>query len=39
MNKQLDINLFYNEDGEDIMEVLNRDFKEFLNVYINKILN
>lgn len=38
MNKQLDINLFYNEDGEDIMEVLNRDFKEFLNEYLKEMV-
>lgn len=38
MNKQLTINLFYLDDGEDLLEVLNRDFKEFLNMYIKKVL-
>ena len=38
MNKQLTINLFYADDGEDLLEVLNRDFKEFLNGYIKKVL-
>lgn len=38
MNKKLNINLFFNEKGEDIVEVLTRDFKEFLNGYIKKVL-
>ena len=38
MNKQLTINLFYLDDGEDLLEVLNRDFKQFLNMYIKKVL-
>ncbi len=38
MNKPLTINLFYSDDGEDLLEVLNRDFKEFLNLYIKKVL-
>ncbi len=38
MNKQLNINLFYSDDGDDLLEVLNRDFKEFLNMYIKKVL-
>lgn len=37
MNKQLNINLFYSDDGDDLLEVLNRDFKEFLNMYIKKV--
>ena len=31
MNKKLNINLFFKEDGDDIIEVLTRDFKEFIN--------
>lgn len=38
MNKQLNINLFYSEDGENIVDVLSRDFKEFLSSYLKKIL-
>lgn len=38
MNKTLNINLFYAEDGEEIIDVLNRDFIEFLNAYIKKVL-
>ena len=38
MNKQLNINLFYSDEGEDLLEVLNRDFKEFLNMHIKKVL-
>lgn len=38
MNKQLNINLYFDDKGEDIKEVLARDFKEFLNSYIKKVL-
>lgn len=38
MNKQLNINLYFDETGEDIKDVLIRDFKEFLNNYIKKVL-
>ncbi len=38
MNKKLNINLFFKEDGDDIIEVLTRDFKEFINNYIKKVL-
>ena len=38
MNKQLNINLYFDDKGEDIKEVLIRDFKEFLNSYIKKVL-
>ena len=38
MNKKLNINLFFKDDGEDIIEVLTRDFQEFLNNYIKKPL-
>ncbi len=38
MNKKLNINLFFKDDGEDIIEVLTRDFQEFLNNYIKKLL-
>lgn len=39
MNKKLNINLFFNEQGEEILNVLTYDFKEFLNNYIKKVLN
>lgn len=39
MKKQLNIKLFFNDKGEDIKNVITRDFKEFLNSYIKKILN
>lgn len=38
MNKKLNINLFFKDNGEDIIEVLTRDFQEFLNNYIKKLL-
>ena len=38
MNKQFKINIFYSDKGDDLLEVLNRDFKEFLNSYIRKVL-
>lgn len=38
MNKKLNINLYFDDKGEDIKEVLIRDFKEFLNSYIKKVL-
>lgn len=39
MNKELKINFFFNdENGDELLEVLNRDFKEFLNSYIKKVL-
>lgn len=39
MNKKLNINMFFNENGEDIKEILIRDFKDFLNSYVKKVLN
>lgn len=38
MNKQLNINLYFDDKGEDIKDILTRDFKEFLNSYIKKVL-
>jgi len=38
MNKKLKINLFFDDKGEDIKDVLIRDFKEYLNNYIKKVL-
>ena len=38
MNKTLNINLYYKEDGENIVDVLMKDFNEFLNDYIKKVL-
>lgn len=31
---KIKINLFYNNDGEDIVDVLNQDFKEFFEEYL-----
>ena len=39
MNKPLNINLYYNEDGENIIDVLTKDFNDFLNDYIISVLN
>lgn len=39
MNKKLNINIFYKDEGNTILEALEQDFKEFLNDYIKKILN
>lgn len=38
MNKTLNINLYYKEDGENILDVLTKDFNEYLNDYIKKTL-
>ena len=38
MNKTLNINLYYKEDGENIVDVLMKDFNDFLNDYIKNIL-
>lgn len=38
MNKKLNINYFYCDSGEEILSILTRDFKEFLNNYIKKVL-
>ncbi len=38
MKKKLNINLYFDETGEDVKDVLARDFKEFLNNYIKIIL-
>lgn len=38
MNKQLNINLYFEDEGEDIIDILTRDFKEFLSSYIKSIL-
>lgn len=34
MKKELKINLFYNEDGDDIVDVLSLDFKEYFEKYL-----
>lgn len=31
---KIKINLFYKDDGEDIIDVLNQDFKEFFEEYL-----
>lgn len=38
MNNTLNINLYYKDDGENIIDVLMRDFNDFLNDYIKKVL-
>jgi len=38
MNKTLNINLYYKADGENILDVLMKDFNDFLNDYIKKVL-
>ena len=38
MNKKMNINLYYKEDGENIVDVLMKDFNDFLNDYIKKVL-
>ena len=38
VNKTLNINLYYKEDGETILDVLMKDFNDFLNDYIKKVL-
>lgn len=38
MTKKLNINLYYNDAGETILDVLMKDFDDFLNDYIKKVL-
>lgn len=38
MNKMLNINVYYKEEGENILDVLMKDFNDFLNDYIKKVL-
>lgn len=38
MNKALNIKLFYKEEGETIIDILMKDFNDFLSDYIKKIL-
>lgn len=38
MTKKLNINLYYNDAGETILDVLMKDFNGFLNDYIKKVL-
>ena len=38
MTKKLKINLYYNDAGETILDVLMKDFNDFLNDYIKKVL-
>lgn len=39
MNKEIKINFFCNDEtGEELLDILTRDFKEFLNNYIKKVL-
>lgn len=38
MTKKLNINLYYNGAGETILDVLMKDFNDFLNDYIKKVL-
>lgn len=36
MNKKLNINVFFDDNSDDILEVLEQDFREFLNDYIKQ---
>lgn len=38
MNKKLNINIFYNDKGNDILDVLEQDFKDFFNDYLKKYI-
>ena len=38
MTKKLNINLYYNDAGETILDVLMKDFNDFLNDYIKNVL-
>ena len=38
MNKTLNNNVFYNNSGNTILEILEQDFKEFFNDYIKKYI-
>lgn len=38
MTKKLNINLYYKDAGETILDVLMKDFNDFLNDYIKKVL-
>ncbi len=38
MNKTLNINVFYKNDGNTILEILEQDFKDFFNDYIKKYI-
>lgn len=38
MTKKLNINLYYNDAGETILDVLMKDFNDFLNDYKKKVL-
>lgn len=38
MNKTLNINIFYNDEGNTILEILEQDFKDFFNDYIKKYI-
>ncbi len=38
MNKKLNINIFFNNNGEYLSDILSQDFIEFLEEYINNSL-
>lgn len=38
MNKTLNINVFYKDEGNTILEILEQDFKDFFNDYIKKYI-
>lgn len=38
MNKTLNINIFYKDEGNTILEILEQDFKDFFNDYIKKYI-
>lgn len=36
MNKELNINIFYNNEGNTMLEIIEQDFKDYLNDYIKQ---
>lgn len=38
MKKDLNINIFYKDEGNTILEILEQDFKIFFNDYIKKYI-
>ena len=38
INKTLNINIFYKDEGNTILEILEQDFKDFFNDYIKKYI-
>ncbi len=36
MNKELNINVIYNNEGNTMLEIIEQDFKDYLNDYIKQ---